>query len=121
VTYLGEWGLAFALTQLVEVPIVVALTRAAEAPAWKRAAAAFVATLATHPIVWFVIPEFSLGFNVGEGARVFTSEAWAFAAECAIYRLFLPPLGWRRAAAASAIANAASFGVGVLFFRLRGF
>ena len=116
-TYLKEWALAFALTQIIEVPIVVALTRAAELPAWKRAATAFVATLATHPIVWFVVPELGLG----ESARVSASEGWAFGAECVIYRLFLAPLGWRASAAASALANAASFGIGVLLFRLRGF
>jgi hypothetical protein len=117
VTYLREWAFAFALTQIVEIPIVVLATRALEAPRYKRAAAAFVATLATHPIVWFVIPDLGLD----ETARVFVSEAWAFGAECLIYRLFLAPLTWRGAAATSALANAASFGVGVLLFRLRGF
>jgi hypothetical protein len=112
VTYLGEWALAFALTQLVEVPIVTYIARG---PVWKRAAAAFVATLATHPIVWFVIPELELR----EGVRLVASEAWAFGAECLFYIAFLAPISWRRAAAASAIANGASFGLGLVAWRLR--
>jgi hypothetical protein len=117
VTYVREWALAFALTQVVEIPIVVFATRAAGAPAWKRAALAFLATLATHPIVWFVVPELELG----DAARISLSEAWAFGAECLLYRLCFDALSWRGAAAASALANAASFAVGVVFFRLRGF
>ncbi len=115
-TYTGEWALAFALTQLVEVPVVVLVTRRLAAPAWQRAAVALLATLATHPIVWFVVP--TLGLS--EPMRYAASEAWAFGAELLIYRLALPGASWRRAAAASGLANAASFALGVLVYRVLG-
>ena len=115
-TYLTEWALAFGLTQVVEVPVVVAMTRAVPSAAWRRAAIAFVATLATHPIVWFVMPELGLG----EPMRYAASEAWAFGAETAIYAATLPGLSWPRAAAVSAVANGASFVLGLLVYRALG-
>ena len=108
----GEWAVAFALTEIVEVPIVLLLTRGA--PAWRRALTAFFATLATHPIVWFVLPELGLG----EGARLFASEAWAIGAEGVFYRIFLPPFTWRGALCTSVVANLASFALGLLYYRL---
>ncbi len=52
------WIRAFAFTQLIEVPIYVAAL-IAFAPALsrtKRWAVAFLCSLLTHPIVWFVFP-----------------------------------------------------------------
>jgi hypothetical protein len=115
-TYLTEWALAFGLTQLVEIPVVVRVTRGLPAPAWQRAALAFVATLATHPIVWFVMPELGLS----EPLRYAASEGWAFGAELVIYRALLPGATWGRAAAASGLANGASFLVGLGAYRALG-
>jgi hypothetical protein len=115
-TYLGEWARAFALTQIIEVPLVVVATRPLAMPAWQRAALAAFASLATHPIVWFVMPELGLS----EPARYVGSELWAFGAEALFYRLALPGASWGRAAAASGLANAVSFGVGVVFHHLIG-
>jgi hypothetical protein len=111
-TYLSEWAVAFALTELVEVPIVVGMARTA--PLATRVAAAFFATLATHPIVWFVLPELGLG----EYARLFGSEAWAIGGECVFYRFFLPPCTWPVAARVAVVANVASFALGLLYYRL---
>jgi hypothetical protein len=116
VTYLTEWAVAFGLTQLVEVPVVTRVTRGLPAPAWRRAALAFAATLATHPIVWFVIPELGLS----ESLRYAASEAWAFGAELVFYRLAMPGATWGRAAAASGLANGASFLVGLAAYRALG-
>lgn len=112
--YVRAWAFAFGLTEVVELPIVVLLTRALPAPAYKRAAVAFVATLATHPIVWFVVPALGLG----EPARVVASEAWATLGELFIYLIALERTTWRRAAVVSLVANAASFGVGLALWSL---
>ena len=104
------------LTELLEVPVVVAVTRGLPLPAWRRAAIAGFASLATHPIVWWVIPELGLG----EPLRLGACEAWAFGAELVFYRLVLDGLTWRRAALASGLANGLSFGVGLVLWSLLG-
>jgi hypothetical protein len=118
VTYLLEWLRAFGLTEAIEIPIVLALTRSSPPvggmPAWRRAAIAFFASLATHPIVWFVIPELALA----DTTRIALSEAWATGAELAFYWVALPTLGVKRAAIVSVAANAASFGAGLLLWKL---
>ncbi len=111
-SYVAQWVQAFLLSLVVEVPIVLGLTRAIPAPLWKRAAFAFFATLATHPIVWFVIPE----LGVRDPARLMLSEAWAFGAELVFYKLVFDGLTWARAALASVVANTASFGLGALMW-----
>ena len=105
------WLLAFLITVAVEVPIVVALTRACQVSATRRAALAVFAQLATHPLVWFVFPRI-----VGLTGRssLLLSEAWAWLAETVFYLIALPGLSVSRAVAASAIANAASIAVGLL-------
>jgi hypothetical protein len=115
-SYLAEWALAFGLTQLIEVPVVTALTRNLAAPAWRRAALAFFATLATHPIVWFVMPE----LGMSEPMRYVASEGWAFGAELVFYRVAMPGATWGVAALASGLANGASFAAGLLAYRVLG-
>ena len=66
---------------------------------------------ATLPYVWFIFPSFSSG-----AAYVAGAEAFAFAAEAVGYR-FILKVGWKRALALSFICNAASFLLGLLFFR----
>ena len=105
------WLLAFLITVAVEVPIVVALTRACQVSAARRTALAVFAQLVTHPLVWFVFPQI-----VGLTGRtsLLLSEGWAWLAETAFYAIALPGLSLSRAVAASAIANAASIAVGLL-------
>ena len=105
------WLLAILITVAVEVPIVVAMPRASQVSAARRAALAVFAQLATHPLVWFVFPQL-----VGLTGRtsLLLSEAWAWLAETVFYLVALPGLSVSRAVAASAIANAASIAVGLL-------
>jgi len=114
VSYLAEWLRAFAVTEGVEIPVVIVATRVLGLAAWRRAAIAFFASLATHPIVWFVIPELGLG----ETARIGLSEVWAVVAEAILYAVALDGIGWRRASLASLVANSASFGIGLLMWKL---
>ena len=75
--------------------------------------AALVATLVTHPAVWWGFPEIELSTSYRTAFAV--TESLVVLVEMLAYRLILP-LGWRRALALSFIANAASAGVGMLYY-----
>lgn len=49
-----DWAVAFAFTQAVEIPL--ALWLLPDAPRWRVAAAAFVASALTHPAFWYLAP-----------------------------------------------------------------
>jgi hypothetical protein len=111
------WLAAFVFTQVVEVPIYVALMRrAAGAGAvppphlLAQIALASGASALTHPIVWFVIPLFEYNSYWIMVAR---AEAFAVLAE-GIYFYALGAFGLRRAMLFSLLANASSCGLGFL-------
>jgi hypothetical protein len=99
---LTSWLAAFAVTQAVEIPIVV---RAQPDVPWPRRllVAAGGSTL-THPVVWFVIPRLVTDWT----AMVLVAETFAVLAEAAWFRAFgiSQPLLW------SLLANASSVAVG---------
>ena len=100
---LTRWAAAFALTQLVEMPIYVrALGRRRQ-----RFAIAFTASAITHPIIWFVVPALWMGRSYV--AMAVASEAFAVLAES----VWLARFDVRRALAWSFAANAASVCVGL--------
>lgn len=103
------WLQAFLATAIVEIPIVVALTRGAEEGAGRRAALALFAQLVTHPLVWFVFPHI---VGLRGSTATLLSEIWAWVAEAAFYTLTLRGISPTRAAAVSALANGASVLVG---------
>ena len=99
--YFQTWFWAFLFTQLVEVPIYAVGLRVS-------LLAAFGASAITHPLLWFAIfPYLHLPYVwlivVGEGFA-WLVEAVYLALVCRRRRAWL----W------SAIANGASFGVGML-------
>jgi hypothetical protein len=103
--YLQWWAMAFALTEIVEMPIYRVL-----APiGWRRA---FLLSLATHPVVWFVIPPLADVAGLRHAQMVWVAEAFAYATEAAM--LCTWRVRWWRALAVSAIANTASFAIGEL-------
>ena len=112
---LRGWIDAFALTEVIEAPIVVAALRSAAEPrGWGRALAiALGASALTHPVVWFAFPRL-----VPEPywAMLATAEVFAVGAEALYLRGFKLP----RALETSLIANAASFGVGLVSRALLG-
>jgi hypothetical protein len=110
----GAWLRAFIAPLVIETPIVVWLTRDVPMPAWRRFVIALVANLATHPIVWFVIP--TLGLN-GMVSLVI-AETWAVVIEWIVYFVALPTMTLGRALGVSAVANGVSFGIGLLLFQL---
>lgn len=109
--YAAMWAAAFALTVLVEAPIVTFWLRRRGAPLPRAIAAAFFAQLATHPWVWFAFP--ALPWR-GRSSLV-ASELFAWWVEAALYALVLPGLRWR-AVVVSLAANVASYSVGALLW-----
>lgn len=95
------WLVAFAFTQLVEVPIYAVALRT-------RVVTAFGASAITHPIVWFVIFPFVPLPYLG---LALLAEAFAVAAEGAYFWVLLRH---RRVWLWSLVANAASCGIGLL-------
>ncbi len=102
--------LAYALTILIETAALFFLLRGRYAPAI-IARNSLIANTATLPLVWLAFP--LLGPALGWGTYTAIAEAFAFAAEAAIYRFAFPDMDWRDAAAASLACNALSFVAGL--------
>ena len=102
-----RWLLAFALTQLVEVPLYLR--------AGASGRTAFLASTLTHPVVWFGFPLLRR-LGLGYWGMVGVAEVFAVAAEA----LWLRAHGVRRALAWSLAANVASFLTGLLLRSLFG-
>ncbi len=111
------WLSAFALTQAVETPIYAAALAFRSDPARRLTtcvAYGFLASLLTHPVVWWVIPElitldrYALFFAVAEG----------FAVVCEA--LLMRALRLRHALLWALVANGASVLVGMALRHLIG-
>lgn len=99
-----SWPLAFLLTLILEIPVVLLLL----ARGWRKdLPLALLANSITHPVLWFVLPplfsDYLTFLIVGELA-VFTSEALLYAAAVRCWR----------GAAAGVAANSLSMAVGLL-------
>ncbi|HTN89570.1 MAG TPA: hypothetical protein VL242_38095 [Sorangium sp.] len=106
----AAWSRAFAVTLLVELAVAAPLLGPAEPSRCRRAALVAIANVASHPAVWFIFPALALGATT----RLALSELWAVLLEVGVYRLALRDLPALRAVAASALANGASLGLGLL-------
>jgi len=96
------WLAAFVFTEIVEVPIYWRGLRCSPF-------AALGASAITHPIVWFGF--FAPCWHAAYVTRVVAAELFAWLAEAAYFRYL-----WRkeRALLWALVANAASFGLGLL-------
>lgn len=103
------WLAAFLLTLAVEVPIAAWLLRRDEPDRVRLVLLVAFASLATHPVVWYVWTQV---FLVGTPEYLVAAEAWAFGVEAVFYWAAFRGLGARRAVVVSLVANAASFLVG---------
>jgi hypothetical protein len=104
---LARYGIALAITLLVEVPLVAAFY-----PGRRRAMAltCAVASTATHLLLHFVFPAvLPRGIS-----PLLAGEAFATLAEAGAYAAVAGPP--RRAMVASAVANSCSYGAGLLLF-----
>jgi hypothetical protein len=105
-----RWFVAFAFTQIVEIPLwTLALRRWSERrrPTATNVAIAFGASALTHPIVWFGFPRLVPHHYL---VMVALAEAFAVIAEALYTRAF----GLRRAFWVSLVVNGASAGLGLL-------
>lgn len=107
-SYVVLWARAFALTVGSELAIATWFLPK-EASSSRRLGAVVFANVASHPAVWFVFPELFARWQVA----LVVSELWALGSEVLIYKLVFPTLPWRRALAASALANGGSLLLGI--------
>lgn len=118
---LQGWVHAFVFTQVVEVPLyVVALSLprlTVELPPWKRVAVAFLCSLLTHPVVWFVFPRL-IDSYYHYLQMVVAAETFAVVGETLILAGF--GMRWRWALPVSFATNMASMSLGFLFRYLFG-
>lgn len=105
--YWRAWLVAFAFTQLIEVPIYRGLLGC-------TTLRAFGASVLTHPAIWFVL--FPL-LHESYVVKVAIAELFAWSVE-ALY--FCYPFGMRRAFQVTFSANLTSFGLGLLSRSLIG-
>jgi len=109
------WFAAFVVTLAVELPIAGYLLRRAGLDLLRLGLLIVFANLVTHPIVWFVIPQFVL---VDTTTYTVTAETWAIAAEALFYWVAIRGLSARWALTVAIVANAASFLAGRLISQL---
>jgi hypothetical protein len=103
------WPLAFALTQLFELPVVLLGTPTWEDPLPRRLAVGFGASALTHPVLWFVLHPLLLG-PLGYAGFFLLAESVVVLTEGAYFRAFGVP----RPFLVSLAANAFSAGLGLL-------
>ncbi|MBI5525700.1 MAG: hypothetical protein HY897_05145 [Deltaproteobacteria bacterium] len=96
------WLKAFVFTQLVEVPIYSVGLRC-------HPLAAFGASAFTHPIVWLIV--LHPAWHAPYVTKVIVAETFAWLAEAAYFDVIFKK---RRAWLWALLANAASFGMGLL-------
>jgi hypothetical protein len=104
-TYFQSWALAFAITQLVELPVYRAVARVS----WARG---FSLSLVTHPVVWYVFPLLYEHAGLSWTAMLWLAEGFAYVVEAALLRAY--GVRWPRAIVASCAANTASIVAGEL-------
>jgi hypothetical protein len=105
-----SWWTAFALTQVLEVPIWLAGLRGTPlGPGW-RLAVAFGASALTHPILFLAQP--AAVSVLGDAGYFGVGEAVVTAVEAAYVRSF--GLGWGPAVGWSVVANGTSALIGAV-------
>ena len=107
---------AVLLSIAIEVPCVVAWVRGrrlADAPVGWLVLLGAAATALTHPFVWHGTPAMA-SWIPSWPVRVAITEIGAWLVEAAVYRWKIP-LSWRSALTVSGLANAASFGFGLIW------
>jgi len=117
VTYVDAWLRSFLLTLAVEVPLATPLLGGTTSLA-RRAQIVVVANLATHPTLWFVLPElFGNYLKLAPWPRTLLGELWVCGVETWIYGVSRAVASRQRALAVAFGANVASFVVGMLLWR----
>ncbi|MGC4114698.1 MAG: hypothetical protein QM765_08830 [Myxococcales bacterium] len=109
-----NWLVAFLMTLAIEMPLAGVLLRAHEPSRARLVGKLFFANLATHPLVWLAFYNLPLPW----AGLVAILETFAWLTEAAFYFLVLPGLKPAKAVLVALAANATSFGLGLLYYRL---
>ncbi len=112
-TVLGWWLRSFLLTLAVEVPVYVLVTQRWVRPS-RAGGVGALASLVTHPALWFLWPRV---VHSSYAAYIVSGELLVACIEATLFYALARPGGWSRAAAASLLANGASYLVGSLLPR----
>ena len=103
------FAVAYALTLLVETVVLMLLLRGRYSLGL-IVRNSIIASSVTLPFVWFAFPALGLAY----GIQLAVSEAFAFAAETAVYAWLFKGMKLNDAAVASFLCNAASFLAGIM-------
>jgi hypothetical protein len=101
--------IAFGLTLLVEGVVLWLLFRRHRG-LWRIGAAAILGNVLTHPVVFLVLPR----WMSDPATYIIIAESFAFSAEIPVIWAVLRPDPWRRSISASALANGASYLLGLI-------
>ena len=123
-TFHEQYAIAAAVTLAVELPVVLLVARRARLMIGdaKVLGAAALANLLTHPALWYVPYSFfpAVLLPANYGLYLVVGEGLVLLVETAVYWLILVRHRPWLALAMSALANAASYGAGLLVWRLVG-
>jgi len=111
---MGSFFTAFALTLFVETGVLVGLHRQDHTLA-RIGLVALVANILTHPLVFLLFPHWFATWS----SYLVVAEAFALLAEVPVLWLGLRPLPISKALSSSALANGASYLVGLAWITLR--
>jgi hypothetical protein len=108
-----SWPLAFGLTLVIELVVLLAVFRHEHRTA-RVILAAGAGNLLTHPIVYLVLPQVAGSY----ATYIITAELFAFGVEIPVILALVRPAPWYRAVGASALANGASYVTGLVLHGL---
>ncbi|HEX2749389.1 MAG TPA: hypothetical protein VHM91_15375 [Verrucomicrobiales bacterium] len=98
-----EWAYAYALTQLIEVPVYLVAARKLPAP--RRWLYALGASTLTHPVLWFLFPWPAPPVMMSDYVTVFLcGEGWVVIAEACWGRYLQVSRPWRWSILANGIS-----------------
>ncbi|MBN2714517.1 MAG: hypothetical protein JXX14_01605 [Deltaproteobacteria bacterium] len=110
--FLLRWVIAFGLTLLLEAPVYTYL--GCRFTNWRMAlATGALASCITHPLLWFVWRPLFDSYM----CYVLSGECAVIAIEAVVFRSLVKNAPFTQALAISLIANATSYGIGVLLQR----
>ncbi|MBN2528020.1 MAG: hypothetical protein JXR76_16640 [Deltaproteobacteria bacterium] len=104
-----RWFIAFLLTLTLEAPVYIWLGRQ-YASVIKAAAAGALGSCVTHPLLWFVWRPFFDDYLL----YVISGEIIVFLVEAVILRIIIREMPFSKALSISLLANATSYGIGLL-------
>ena len=115
---LQHWLVALALTLVIELPVYAFLCRK-DTTIQKSLAAGALGTLITHPLLWFLWQPTMKALFHNTAAVTPAGEFLVVIIEAAVLKIVVRTLHFRTALSISLIANATSYGIGLILFYFR--